>query len=262
MENCRRLLGIRLLLQQHVVVRGETDASLQDVLDASTLAEESIDELCVFGDEGSFEEVGEDGQNWVELVEFGGGGGLVGDAAHELGEDDEVVDDGGGEKRVFACVVEDDGIVASHEDLGCVFVHGSLGITNVWDILDDNDVVGVLAFLVEDGVGGNHVVYDIALGDFLGSELLRSGQVLAVVVSEMVVADDGCELETSGDEEVSEDGFDLGLSSLEVITTNVYVVLHGEVDDTRDEGILRGSVDVGDAFQDTGNSEDGGGSDL
>ena len=55
--------------------------------------------------------------------------------------------------------------------------------------LNDNDVVGMLAFLVQDGVGGHHVVDNIALGDLLGTELLGSRQVLAVVISEMVVAD-------------------------------------------------------------------------
>jgi hypothetical protein len=78
----------------------------------------------------------------------------------------------------------------------------------------------------------------------------------------MVVADDGGELETSGDEEISEDGLDLGLTSLEVVSTNVDVVLDGKVDDTGDECVLGGTVDVGYSFEDGGDGKDGGGGDL
>lgn len=56
--------------------------------------------------------------------------------------------------------------------------------------LDDDDVVGVLAGLVEDGVAGDHVVDDAALGDLLGPERLRRRQVHAVVVAQVVVARD------------------------------------------------------------------------
>ena len=134
------LTGVGLLFQQHVVVGRETHTSFEDVLDACTLTEESINKLSVLGDKRSLEEVGEDGEDGVELVVLGGhsggrGGGLVGDAGHELGEHDEVVDDGGSKERVLACVVKDNGVVASHEDLACVLVHGSLGIANIGDIL-------------------------------------------------------------------------------------------------------------------------------
>lgn len=44
---------------------------------------------------------------------------------------------------------------------------------------------------------------------------------------------------------------------LEVITTNVDVVLEGEVKDTRDEGVLGGSVDIGHSLKDGGNGEHG-----
>jgi hypothetical protein len=41
---------------------------------------------------------------------------LVGNSAHEFSEDNQIVDDGGSKEGVFACVVEDDGVVASHEN--------------------------------------------------------------------------------------------------------------------------------------------------
>ena len=44
------------------------------------------------------------------------------------------------------------------------------------------------AHLVQDLVGGHHVVHNVALGDLLAAERLGGLQVLAVVVAEVVVA--------------------------------------------------------------------------
>jgi len=52
------LSGVGLLFEEHVVVRGETNASLEDVFDACALAEEGVDELCSLGYEGGLEQVG------------------------------------------------------------------------------------------------------------------------------------------------------------------------------------------------------------
>ena len=122
--------------------------------------------------------------------------------------------------------------------------------------LNDNHVIRVLTLLVEDRVGGHHVVDDVALRDLLRPELLGCRQVLAVVVAQVVVADDGGELETRRDEEVGEDGLDLGLTSLEVISTNVDVVLQGEVENTRNKGVLRRAVDVWHSFENARHGED------
>lgn len=51
-------------------------------------------------------------------------------------------------------------------------------------------MIRVLAGLVEDSIAGDHVVNYVALGDLLGPEGLRSGEVHPIVVAEMVVADD------------------------------------------------------------------------
>ena len=51
-------------------------------------------------------------------------------------------------------------------------------------------------------------------------ELRRSAEVLSVVVSEVVVADDGGGLDAGGDEEVDEDGLELGLARLEVVAAD------------------------------------------
>jgi hypothetical protein len=56
--------------------------------------------------------------------------------------------------------------------------------------LDDNDMIGMLAGLIEDGIARDHVIHHVALGDLLGPECLRGRQVHAIVVSQVVVAHD------------------------------------------------------------------------
>jgi len=123
-------------------------------------------------------------------------------------------------------------------------------------------VVGLLPRLVEEAVALNDIVDDAGLGDLLGAELGRRAQVLSIVVAEMVVGDDGGDLETSTDEEIGEDALDLGLTTLEIITSNVDSVALSELDDTGDEGVLRRAVDEAVLLEDGSNSEHGGRSDL
>ena len=61
---------------------------------------------------------------------------LEGDPLEELGEDGEVEDDGCGEERVLAGVVDDEGVVAAHGDLGGVLVHRALAVGHVGHVLD------------------------------------------------------------------------------------------------------------------------------
>ena len=53
--------------------------------------------------------------------------------------------------------------MAAEEDLGVVLVERTLVVANGRHVLDDDGVVGVLAFLVQDVVGGDHVVDDVGL---------------------------------------------------------------------------------------------------
>ena len=54
----------------------------------------------------------------------------------ELRQDDKIQDDGSSEQGILTSVVQDDGVVAAHEDFGRVFIHGTLAVTNVWHVLD------------------------------------------------------------------------------------------------------------------------------
>ena len=60
----------------------------------------------------------------------------------------------------------------------------------------------------------------------------------------MVVADDGPGLDAGGDEEVDEDGLELGLAGLEVVAADRDSLLARQPDDSRHEGVLGAPVDV------------------
>lgn len=94
------------------------------------------------------------------------------------------------------------------------------------------------------------------LADFLGAELLLLGQVLAVVVSEVVVAGYGNELETGIDHQVGKTSLETCLTTLKVVATNESVVPLGQLDHTWDEGVAWGAVDVWYAIEDTSDGED------
>jgi hypothetical protein len=148
--------------------------------------------------------------------------------------------------------------VPAHKDLGIVLVEGALVVSYSRHILDDDAVIRMLTRLVKLRVRSNHVIHDIRLGDLLRTELLLGAQVFAVVVAEVVVARNRGELDTSVDEEVDKGRFHLGLAGLEVIAADESVVLLGELDGARDEGVLRRTVDERSALKDTGNGKDGG----
>ena len=159
--------NLALALEEHVGNRVETNASAEDVLNALALSCEDVDDWGSLGDARSLEQIREDAEDAVKVLKSFGLVCLVLDAGHELGDDDEVEHDWRSEQRILACVVQCDGVAASHVDLAGVLVHGSLRVAHIGDVLDHNDVVGVLAWGVQDWVGGNNISHDVALGDFL-----------------------------------------------------------------------------------------------
>lgn len=148
--------------------------------------------------------------------------------------------------------------MATEEDLSVVLIEGTLVVADSRHVLDDNAVVRVLTLLVQNVVGLNHVIHDIGLGDFLGAELLLRAQVLSVIVTKVVVAGNGGQLDTGIDKEIHQSGLHLGLARLEVVATDVGIVLLSKLNSTRNKGVLGRAVDEGGALQDTGNSKDGG----
>lgn len=176
-------------------------------------------------------------------------------------------------RKTYLALVEDVyGRATAAENLGVVLVDRALGVAHGGDVLDHDDVVRMLALslfaalgllllrggIVQQAVGVHHVVHDTGLGDLLGLELALSREVLAVVVAEMVVGRDGERLDARIDEELCEDGLELGLTRLEVVTTDERLVLLGQLDDTRDKGVLGGTVDKGLALENGSDGKDGG----
>lgn len=153
-------------------------------------------------------------------------------------------------------------LVTTEENLSIVLIQGTLVVGYSGHILDHDAVIGVLALLVENMVGFNHVIHDIGLGDLLGAELLMGAQVLTIVVTQVIVAGDGGQLDAGTDEEVNKSGFHLGLARLEVISANVGIVLLRQLNSTGNKGVLGRSVDKGSVLKDTGHGENGGGGDL
>merc|ERR1719479_69585 len=173
-------------------------------------------------------------------------------------QNDEVHNDGCSEQRIFTSVVHGDCILTTHEDRRCVLVHGTLAVTYVRDVLDHNHVVGVFTFLVQYLVRVNHVVHHVGLTDLLGTELLLLVQIFTIIVSKMIPAYNRLRLQTCGHEKVNQHTLDLGLTRLEIVTTDKHSLfgrhgLHG-----RDEGVLWGPVDVGTSLRDGGHSKDRG----
>lgn len=70
--------------------------------------------------------------------------------------------------------------MAAHEDFSVILIQGTLGIPNSWHVFDDHGVIRVFPFLVQDIVGLNHVINDVAFADLLASEGLMFVQVFAV----------------------------------------------------------------------------------
>lgn len=249
------------MLKRHVGLWLETDTGTEDVGEGTALLGEGVDNRGSVRHKRGLEHVRQDAENRVEALVLAALG-LPGHAGHELGDEDEIDDQRRGEEGVLADVEEGDGLVAAHEDLGVVLVEGALVVADGGHVLDHDGVVGVLALLVQDVVGLNHVVDDVGLGDLLGAELALGAQVLAVVVTEMVVRGNGGQLDAGADQEVDEGRLHLGLAGLEVVTADERAVLLSKVNGTRNEGVLGGAVDERHVVEDTGDSKDGGRSNL
>mmetsp|Transcript_48962 Transcript_48962/g.123168 ORF Transcript_48962/g.123168 Transcript_48962/m.123168 type:complete len:512 (+) Transcript_48962:227-1762(+) len=246
------------MLQTEVSIGRKTVAGLKEVHDGGTLREQGVHHGGTLGNHRCLEEEREVAEHRVERRELGFFFGLVLNATEELGEDDQIEHDRSGQQRVLTDVVGGDGVLATHEDLGGVLVHGTLAVTDVREVLDHNAVIRMLSGLVEDRVRGDHVVDHVALRDLLGAELLRGGEVLAVVVAQMVVGHDGDRLETRGDQEIDQHRLHLGLARLEVVTGDRHLTLESQLDEARHEGVLGTAVDVRATLQHGSDGEQGG----
>ena len=141
----------------------QSDACAEYVLDARALPEQGVDDGRSLGNQRRLAQEAQDGQHGVEALEVLRGGGAELDALAQLGDDDEVEHEGAGEQGVLAGVVDDDGVGATHHDLGRVLVHGALAVAHARHVLDHHAVVGLLTLPVQDAVRLHHVVDHVAL---------------------------------------------------------------------------------------------------
>ena len=251
------------MLQGHVRLGLEAKAGAENVDNGAALLGQGVDNRRAGGRKRSLEHVAKDAQDAVEALEVL----LVTlslplDAGEQLSHQDKINDQRGGQKRVLADVEQRNGLVTTKENVAEVLIKSTLVVSDGGHILDDDGVVGVLALLVEDVVGLNHIINDVGLRDLLGAELLLGAQVLAIVVAEMVVAGNRGGLDTSVDEEIDEGRLHLGLTRLEVVTADVGAVPLSQLNGTGNKGVLGRTVDEGSTLKNTGDSKDGGGGDL
>lgn len=95
------------MLQGHIALWLETNAGTENVGQSTTLLSKSIDDGGSWRGQGSLQHVAEDAEDAVEVLEFLGGGTVVGlglplDTGHHLGDEDEIDDQRGGQERVLA----------------------------------------------------------------------------------------------------------------------------------------------------------------
>lgn len=183
---------------------------------------------------------------------------LPANTGHHLGNDGQIQDERAGKKGVFANIGHGDCLMSTHEDLSIVLIQSTLGVSDSRHVLDNDSMVRVLAFLVQNTVCGNHVVNNVTLADLLGAELLVAVEIQAVIISEMIVARNRCELDTSINEEVNKGRLHFGLAGLEVITSNEGTMTFSKFNHTRDKGVLRRTVDEWDTLLDTSDGENRG----
>jgi len=95
------------------------------------------------------------------------------------------------------------------------------------------------------GIKKSNRTYGNSLSPYLlGAELLGSGQVLSIVVAQVVVTGNGHRLDASSHQEVHQHALDLRLTGLEVVAGNEDLLLLGQLNESGHKGVLRRAIDV------------------
>jgi hypothetical protein len=173
----------------------------------------------------------------------------------------------GSKKRILAFVEDVDSRPATTEDLGIVLVNRALRVPNSRNIFNDDNMIRMFPLsnsnalradfggLEEETVCINHVVNDATLANLLTLELPLSRQVTTIIVTEVVVRSNGEGFDTGVNEELGENGLQLGLARLEIITTNERLVAFSQFNSSRNECVLWGTVDEGFILEDSSDGE-------
>ena len=183
--------------------------------------------------------------------------GFPSDTCHHFSNDDQVDDQWRRQKRVLADIEQTNGLVTTQEDLRIVFIKGTFVIPYSRHILNDYTMIGMLSRFVENVVRLHHIINDIRLGYLFRAKLLLRAQIHTIIVSEMVVAGHGRELDSGIDHEVHQGGLHLRLPGLEIVTTNEGAVLLCKLHGSWNEGVLGRSIDERGVLKNTSNGKDG-----
>jgi hypothetical protein len=242
------LIRLQTDTQQSLVRDWNSTASLEEVNQQSLLLGETVEDIFWMVGDWSLEEETQVTQNWSSALSVNF------DSSEEFTQKQKIEHDWGGEEGVLTGSVGDQSHGSVEEDLGDVLIHSLLCVSGEWSVLDNDGVIDSLVVIwVQNLVGFDFVTKNTSLGNFLRSELSWFVQVLTVIVTKMVVTHAGSESETRSHEEVKHDRLELGLSGLEIGTTDEGVVVGVQFDHTFGDGVLWGTVQESDTFKGTGN---------
>ena len=79
-------------------------------------------------------------------------------------------------------------------------------------------MIRFLPFLIQNLICHDHIIDHIAFGDFLRPELLRSRQILSIIITQVIVTDNGSGFDTCVDQEIHQNRFEFGLSGFEIVS--------------------------------------------
>ncbi len=273
-----------LMLKRHVGFWLQTHTSAENVGQSRTLLGQSIDYGCTRRSQGCLcnlaaikvgvqswrtylEHVTQDTKHAVKPsvvfpIRAVTGRSLPSDSGHHLGNNHQIDDQRRSQQGILAHVEEADGLMTSHEDFGVILIEGTFVVTHCRHVLDHDRMIRMFSRLIQDGVSLDHVIDNIRFGDFLGTKLSLGTQVHSIVIAEVIIAGNRRQLDAGIYHEVDQRGFHLGLSRLEVISSDEGSMSFRKLDYSWDEGVLRRSIDEGSILQNGCNGEYGGWGDF
>ena len=167
----------------------------------------------------------------------------------KLSQDCQIKNDWRCKQWIFTCVVNDNRITTTHHQLTNVLIHCTFRIAHIWNILDHHCMIWMrLSLTIQDLVRIDHVIDNVRFRNFLASKLFRCHQIVSVIVSQMIVTNNRTRFDASADQKVDQYRFEFGLSRFEIITRDENLIAFSQFDQTRNECVLRWSIDVGRLF--------------
>lgn len=156
-----------LEFEEQVVISMETRASLEDVIKSVLLSEERVHQRSISVGQGSLAKVSKSGEDSVESLESAHAFNLVFDSLEYFSQKNEIKNNRSSQKRVFTNIVKNVSLLSTQENFTLVFIHSLLGITSVRHVLDDDLVVDLRRFRVENLVGSQNIINAGLLAQFL-----------------------------------------------------------------------------------------------